>query len=49
MKPPEQRPLLPAPKNGSEQKLPEPVFPQHPELMSAPDEAFFPMNGRKRK
>lgn len=49
MKPPDSRSLLPAPKNGLEQTLPEPVFPQYPELMSAPDEAFFPQNGKKRK
>ena len=42
MKPPDARTLLPAPKDGKEQTLPEPVFPQYPELMAAPDEDFFP-------
>ncbi len=36
MKPPDARTLLPAPKDGKEQTLPEPVFPQYPELMAAP-------------
>jgi sulfatase maturation enzyme AslB (radical SAM superfamily) len=48
MKPPDSRSLLPAPKDGSEQTLPTPVFPQHPELLSAPDEAFFPVNGKRK-
>ena len=30
MKPPEQPRLLPPPKDGKLQTLPEPVFPQHP-------------------
>ncbi len=42
MKPPETPRLLPAPPNGKEQKLPTPVFPQHPELMTARDEDYFP-------
>src|ERR1700758_2912028 len=48
MKPPDSRSLLPAPKDGKEQKLPEPVFPQYPELMSARDEDFFPGNGKRK-
>ena len=47
MKQPEAPRLLPPPPNGKEQKLPTPVFPQHPELMSARDEDFFPTNGRR--
>jgi len=43
MKPPEQPRLLPPPPDGKLQTLPEPVFPQHPELMSAPDEDYFPV------
>ncbi len=42
MKPPEQPRLLPPPPSGKEQTLPTPVFPQHPELMNAPDEDYFP-------
>ena len=42
MKPPEQPRLLPPPPDGKQQVLPEPVFPQHPELMTAADEDFFP-------
>ncbi len=42
MKPPEQPRLLPPPPDGKLQTLPEPVFPQHPELMTAPDEDYFP-------
>ena len=42
MKPPEQPRLLPPPRNGKEQKLPTPVFPQYPELMTARDEDYFP-------
>ena len=41
MKPPEQPRLLPPPKDGQLQTLPEPVFPQYPELMDLPDEHFF--------
>ena len=48
MKPPEQPRLLPPPSSGKEQKLPKPVFPQFPELMSAADEDFFPNNGRRK-
>jgi MoaA/NifB/PqqE/SkfB family radical SAM enzyme len=33
---------------GPPQTLPEPVFPQKPELMAAPDEEFFPREGKKR-
>src|SRR5208283_691495 len=48
MKPPEQPRLLPPPPDGKEQKLPTPVFPQYPELMTARDEDFFPQNGRRK-
>ncbi len=47
MKPPEQPRLLPPPPDGKQQTLPTPVFPQHPELMAAPDEDFFPKNGKR--
>jgi len=47
MKPPEQPRLLPPPPDGKLQTLPEPVFPQHPELMNAADEDYFPANGRR--
>ena len=48
MKPPETPRLLPAPKDGKLQELPAPVFPQHPELMKAADEAYFPKDGQRR-
>jgi MoaA/NifB/PqqE/SkfB family radical SAM enzyme len=48
MKPPEQPRLLPPPPSGKLQTLPEPVFPQHPELMTARDEDFFPVNGKRK-
>jgi len=48
MKPPEQPRLLPPPPNGTLQTLPEPVFPQHPELLTARDEDYFPVNGQRR-
>jgi MoaA/NifB/PqqE/SkfB family radical SAM enzyme len=38
---------LPPPPNGVLEMLPEPVFPQHSELFAAPDEAFFPKNGKR--
>ena len=41
---PAERSLVP-PSRGAPQTLPEPVFPQKPELMNAPDEDFFPRNG----
>jgi MoaA/NifB/PqqE/SkfB family radical SAM enzyme len=47
MKPPEHPRLLPPPKEGKLQTLPEPVFPQHPELIDAPDEDYFPVNGKR--
>ena len=46
MKPPEQPRLLPPPPNGKEQKLPTPVFPQHPELMSARGRGLLPQDQR---
>jgi MoaA/NifB/PqqE/SkfB family radical SAM enzyme len=48
MKPPEQPRLLPPPPSGQLQTLPKPVFPQHPELMAARDEDYFPVNGGRR-
>jgi MoaA/NifB/PqqE/SkfB family radical SAM enzyme len=48
MKQPEQPRLLPPPPGGNEQKLPTPVFPQHPELMAAADEDYFPKNGKRK-
>ncbi len=48
MKAPEQPRLLPPPPTGKEQPLPEAVFPQHPELIDAPDEAFFPTKGKRK-
>ena len=50
MKPPETPRLLPPPPDGKEQKLPTPVFPQHPELMMARDEDYYPkktVNGHR--
>ena len=47
MKQPEQPRLLPPPPGGELQTLPEPVFPQYPELMTARDEDFLPVNGRR--
>ena len=46
MKPPEQPRLLPPPPNGKQQKLPTPVFPQHPELMTAPRRRLLPQERR---
>ena len=48
MKPPETPRLLPPPPTGKEQTLPTPVFPQHPELMTARDEDYFPKPGERR-
>ena len=48
MKPPEQPRLLPPPPGGKLRTLPEPVFPQFPELMDAPDEAYLPVNGKRK-
>ena len=48
MNPPEQPRLLPPPPGGELQTLPEPVFPQYPELMTAPDEDYFPVNGKRK-
>jgi hypothetical protein len=41
---PAERSSVPLP-IGAPQTLPEPVFPQKPELMNTPDEDFFPRNG----
>ena len=48
MKPPEQPRLLPPPPGGKLQTLPEPVFPQYPALMTAPDEVYFPVKGKRK-
>ncbi len=42
-----QRVALPPPPNGIPQVLPEVVFPQHPELLNADDERYFPKDGRR--
>jgi sulfatase maturation enzyme AslB (radical SAM superfamily) len=47
MKQPEAPRLLPPPPDGKLQELPTPVFPQHPELMEARDEDYFPKNGKR--
>jgi MoaA/NifB/PqqE/SkfB family radical SAM enzyme len=36
------------PPGGVPQQLPKPVFPQHPELLAAPDEDYFPKEGQRR-
>jgi hypothetical protein len=38
---------VPPPPHGVLQELPEPVFPQHPKLFAAPDEAYLPKNGKR--
>jgi MoaA/NifB/PqqE/SkfB family radical SAM enzyme len=35
------------PSGGILQTLPEPIFPQNPKLFAAPDEAYFPKNGKR--
>jgi pyruvate-formate lyase-activating enzyme len=42
-----QRSQVPPPPGGVPQVLPEPVFPQKPKLYAAPDEAYFPKNGKR--
>jgi MoaA/NifB/PqqE/SkfB family radical SAM enzyme len=42
------RSQLPPARAGAELTLPTPVFPTQPELLKAPDEAYFPKNGEKR-
>jgi MoaA/NifB/PqqE/SkfB family radical SAM enzyme len=39
-------PVLPT--DGVPQKLPDPVFPQHPELLEGDDAEYMPANGRRR-
>ncbi len=39
--------VLPAP-GRVERKFPEPVFPQHPDLLEAADEPYFPRDGQRR-
>ncbi|MGC9292573.1 MAG: radical SAM protein [Acidobacteriaceae bacterium] len=42
-----ERSPLPPPPGGVAEGLPTPVFPSRPELYSAPDEAYFPKNGKR--
>src|SRR4051812_27106407 len=42
------KPSVPVPPKGEPQKLPEPVFPQHPELMEAEDSDYLPKDGARR-
>ncbi len=41
------RSQVPPPPGGVPQTLPEPVFPRNPKLFAAPDEDFFPKNGKR--
>jgi MoaA/NifB/PqqE/SkfB family radical SAM enzyme len=36
------------PKNGAPEKLPDPVFPQHPKLLEGHDSEYMPKNGKRR-
>ncbi len=45
---PVERSLVPPPLGGVAQTLPQPVFPQYPELIDAPDEDFFPVSGKRK-
>jgi MoaA/NifB/PqqE/SkfB family radical SAM enzyme len=38
---------MPTAKLGQPLRLPDPVFPQHPELFDAPDENYFPRDGKR--
>ena len=42
-----QRSQVPPPPGGVPQVLPEPVFPQKPKLYAAPDDTYFPKNGKR--
>jgi MoaA/NifB/PqqE/SkfB family radical SAM enzyme len=41
------KPSVPVPPRGEPQKLPEPVFPQHPELMEGDDADYIPKDGAR--
>jgi MoaA/NifB/PqqE/SkfB family radical SAM enzyme len=41
------RSVVPPPPGGVAGVLPEPVFPQNPKLFAAPDEAYWPKNGKR--
>ncbi len=41
------RSQIPPPPRGVPQTLPEPAFPQNPNLYAAPDEAYLPKNGKR--
>lgn len=41
------RSAVPPPPGGVPQTLPQPLFPDRPELYEAPDEDYFPKNGRR--
>ena len=43
-----ERSCLPPMRAGADPQLPEPVFPQFPDLLEAADEPYFPMNGKRR-
>jgi MoaA/NifB/PqqE/SkfB family radical SAM enzyme len=42
-----QRSVLPPPPNGITEELPAPVYPQQPALLWAPDEDYFPEDGKR--
>jgi len=42
-----ERSAVPAPRDGVLQEFPQPVFPQHPDLLLADDESYFPKNGKR--
>lgn len=42
-----QRSVLPPPPNGVSEELPPAVFPSRPALLWAPDEEYFPVNGKR--
>ncbi|HVJ04600.1 MAG TPA: radical SAM protein [Candidatus Saccharimonadales bacterium] len=44
-----QRSQLPPLPGGATLNLPQPIFPQKPELLNAADELYFPKDGQKRK
>src|SRR5437879_2666722 len=44
---PAAKPSIPVPPKGEPQKLPEPVFPQHPDLMEGEDADYVPKDGER--
>src|SRR5512146_1600120 len=44
---PQERSAVPPPPGGVPQELPTPAFPQYKKLFEAPDENYFPKNGRR--